>query len=112
MGRVLHTINERGSKRFIIHWFGNRQDDVETSQKPCYVDQRDNKRVYKQCYGRRWKPWTSATTSTTVTMENMLLVGVELTRAGKLCADDLERLETCPHLQWARAQPEDLSLFE
>ena len=112
VGRVLHTINERGSKRFIIHWFGNRQDDVETSQKPCYVDQRDNKRVYKQCYGRRWKPWTSATTSTTVTMENMLLVGVELTRAGKLCADDLERLETCPHLQWARAQPEDLSLFE
>ena len=112
VGRILHVVSERGRKRFIVHWHGNRQDQVEGVQAPCYVDTRDNKRVYKQRSGARWKPWTSATTNTIVTMENILLVGVELTRAGKLCADDLARLETCPHLHWSPARAEPSSLFE
>jgi hypothetical protein len=113
VGRVLHVVNEGSrAQRFILQWYGNLSDNGLGPQKPCFVDQTDNKRLYKQCSGTRYKPWTSATTKTAITMENVLLVGVNLTKAGKLSAEDLERLETCPHLNWSRPAQEEVSIFD
>ena len=113
VGRVLHIVADGKESRYVLQWYGNVADDTCAALRPGYIDSKDNKRLFKGCKGSRFKPWTSSTTKTRVTSDNLLLVGVKLTRAGKLCADDLERLETCPHLHWSRpsrAMPS--SLFE
>jgi len=109
VGRVLEVVHDR-KRRFILHWYGNARDDSQGAHKPCFVDQRDNKRLYKHCTGARYSPWTSATNKTTITVDNILLIDVELTKAGKLSADDMERIKTCPHLDWQES-PEEPSFF-
>ena len=76
----------------------------------------DNKRVilYKRQDSKsaQFSPWTSETTRTKITQENLLLVGVKLTRAGKLSAEDLDKLQACPHIQWHLPVTEPPSFFD
>jgi hypothetical protein len=114
VGRVMHVIKERRITRFVVHWFGNRQDSVTGAHHPCYVDRRDNKRVYKRQDSKSslFTPWSSETTKTTVTHQNLLLVGIKLTRAGKLAAEDLDLLQACPHVKWQLPVAGPQSLFD
>jgi hypothetical protein len=114
VARVLQVLREGRTTRFVVHWFGNMQDAVTGAQHPCYVDRRDNKRVYKRQDSKaaQFSPWTSETTRTKITQENLLLVGVKLTRAGKLSAEDLDKLQACPHIQWHLPVTEPPSFFD
>ena len=88
----------------MIHWHGNNKaGSAKGPYKPGYVDSMDNKLVFgpsDKAMLKRSKEWTSAVTKQRVSMQDILLVKPEFTKAGMLSAESMRTLATCPHINW------------
>ena len=110
VGQVVAVVSEGANepeRRFVVHWFGNNAGILKGPHRPGFVDSADNKLVFgpKRAQGRgRYSPWTSALTKQRVTQGDILLVEPKLSSGNKLLSEDLNHLENCPFLSWARPE--------